>query len=100
MKYLPMLSLGSPLVLLLAVPAIAQQDNQSGTNAKASDVATQETIIAGPNSEEVICKRDKVTGSRVAAKRVCKTAQVWAQELREARRTVEKGQNERTWEDR
>ncbi|QPC99332.1 hypothetical protein [Qipengyuania soli] len=97
MRGINLLGLAVPLIVSVAPVAAFAQAAETKPNAvaKASDVASEETIIAGPNEEEVICKRDKPTGTRVATKRVCKTARLWNLERIEMRRTVERGQNER-----
>ena len=58
--------------------------------------ATTEELTVGSNKEKVICKRDKVVGSRLKAERICKTAQEWQRERQLQREYVERGQNQRT----
>ncbi|MBX7483228.1 hypothetical protein [Qipengyuania qiaonensis] len=64
--------------------------------ASSTHVASKEEITAGSNKEKVICRRDKVIGSRVKAERVCKTAKEWEWEKKANREMVERGQNQRT----
>lgn len=49
-----------------------------------------------PSGEKVVCRKNKVIGSRLAAKTVCKTLAQWEVEKRESRQAIEKGQNQRT----
>ncbi|PZT90627.1 MAG: hypothetical protein DI637_03340 [Citromicrobium sp.] len=76
------------------VQAELSESNEKG--ARASETASEERLVAGSNKEKVVCRRDKVIGSRMTAKRVCKTARQWEIERMEQRQTVERGQNQRT----
>ena len=49
-----------------------------------------------PAQDRVICRSTKIIGSRLKASPVCKTAKQWEADQLEQRRTVEKGQNQRT----
>ena len=49
--------------------------------------------LADPN--EVVCEKQEVTGSRLAARRVCRTRAEWAEARRLDRQEVEKVQTNR-----
>lgn len=49
-----------------------------------------------PSQDKVICRTTKVIGSRTKSAKMCKTAKQWETDLMEQRRTIEKGQNQRT----
>ena len=58
---------------------------------------TPELANAGaPSQDRVICRSTKVIGSRMKTAKVCMTAKQWEADQMEQRRTVEKGQNQRT----
>jgi hypothetical protein len=46
--------------------------------------------------DQKICVKQEVTGSRLARKRVCKTAAEWAEERKEAREMLEHGHRHQT----
>lgn len=68
---------------------------QGGSNARASDSGSAETMAAG--AEKIICRKDKAVGSRVTAKRVCMTAQQWEAQRMDDRQRLEQGQAQRTY---
>ena len=80
----------------------AKEDTAQGSiysqGSRASETDGSDTLVVGDSEEEVICQRQKVTGSRVTSRRVCKTAAQWEVEREEQRRNIEKGQNQRTHE--
>lgn len=49
--------------------------------------------LTDPN--EVVCRREEVLGSRLRAKKVCKTRAEWADEMRENRGNIERAQVQR-----
>ena len=59
-----------------------------------TDAGSSETI--GSGTDKVICKRENVSGSRVAAKKVCQTAAEWERQRRADQQAIEKIQNSRT----
>ena len=63
-----------------------------GSSAHSQDRAENEAS-ADPN--KLICKRDKVPGSRLAAKKVCMTAAEWERQRIEDRQLAEKVQTQR-----
>lgn len=88
MKYV----LSALAALVLAAPALAAGQ---GEPEKAAP-STEEVTDASQN--RMICKRQKSTGSRLGAKKVCMTAAQWAQMQREQRQTTERNQANR-WTD-
>jgi hypothetical protein len=68
-------------VLLGATAAVAQAPGDSTTR-------------VGPNGDpnQIVCVRERDTGSRVSSRRVCRTRAEWAAHEAEQRRTVEKSQ--------
>ena len=92
-----LMSIAVPGALFAQDATEPEQDGSVYSEAVTSThIASTEEITAGSNEEKVICKRDKVIGSRVKAERVCKTAQEWEWEKRSQREMVERGQNQRT----
>lgn len=80
----------SAIAISIAAPnALFAQD----TNKVSSST---EELTVGSNKEKVICRRDKVVGSRLKSERICKTAQEWQRERQLQREHVERGQNQRT----
>ena len=90
-------------VFALSISALGTLSAKEGAEGSASSekasstaVASTEEMTVGSNKEKVICKRNKIIGSRLKTQRVCKTAQEWAWEKQMQREKVEKGQNQRT----
>jgi hypothetical protein len=42
-----------------------------------------------PDSERVVCKKERVTGSRLAGERICKTKAEWDRDKKEARQRTD-----------
>jgi hypothetical protein len=82
MKYL----LPALAMFALASPAIA------GDEDKKEPAATEAT---DDSQNRMICKRQKSTGSRLRAEKVCMTAAQWAQLQRDQRMETERGQSTR-----
>ncbi len=81
--------------IVLTAPLVATDAASSqSSHASAAANATSETI--GEGADKVICRREKVSGSRVTAKRVCQTAAQWERQRREDQQAVEKVQNARS----
>ncbi len=76
--------------ILLWVGALAPASDPAPPDSQPAPVET----AAGGGGEEVICKREPVTGSRLARKKICMTAQEWAT-LRQASRDVLEDSNRR-----
>lgn len=76
-------------LLAVAVPGLA---NGQGATGSSGEVAKEET---DKSQNRMICKRQKSTGSRIGAKRVCMTAAQWAQIQRDERQALERGQANR-----
>lgn len=76
-----------------AAAAAQAQTSEGQAGARASDAGTTETI--GTGADKVICKREKVLGSRVTAKKVCQTAAQWERQRREDQQAAEKIQGAR-----
>ena len=70
-------SLSVAVLMIGAAPAFAEI-NQNSAETKAKD----------PN--RIICERYEETGSRLATKKVCRTAQQWEEQRREQRDSVER----------
>lgn len=60
--------------------------------AAASDEKDKET----PDSERVVCKTQRSTGSRLQGERVCKTKAQWDQEKAEARQRMDEAIEDRS----
>ena len=90
--------------ILIASAALALPVCASAGNPKeAKPIPEGKDVVANPGQtapeEKVICRRDKVIGSRLAAKSICKTQAEWDHEQREQRQTIERGQQQRTYSD-
>ena len=79
----------SPLLLtVLPSTAVAQTAHTSATQ---SDSA----VLSSDEANKVICKREKVSGSRLAAKKVCMTAAEWERQRRDDQQMAEQVQSAR-----
>lgn len=85
-------------IALFALAAIAGMTAAAPVGAQVpGGGGVPETVNAGaPSQDKVICRSTKVIGSRMKTAKVCMTAKQWETEQMEQRRTVEKGQNQRT----
>lgn len=59
----------------------------------AAGSALADSAASQPDEEKLICKRAQNTGSRLPAKRVCRTAEQWQREADEARRVTQEMQH-------
>ncbi len=75
--------------LAASSPSIAQVPGGGGVPVQVNGADT-------PSQDRVICRSTKVIGSRLKPAKVCMTAKQWEADRMEQRRTVEKGQNQRT----
>lgn len=68
-----------------------------GATAAAAQAPADSTTRVGPNADpnQVVCVRERETGSRVSSRRICRTRAEWAAHEAEQRRTVEKTQTYR-----
>jgi Tfp pilus assembly protein PilF len=73
------------LMIALGAPATAQITFQEATASPASGQAK----ATNPN-DKIICERQDEIGSRLGAKKVCKTAAQWTEERRSERNDLEK----------
>jgi hypothetical protein len=96
--------LAATVVALTIVPAAAQNGNSTAMRASesSSEVAPDKSLVAegraDANSNDpnrLICRRDKVAGSRINAKRTCATAAQWSQWKFDQREVVERIQKDR-----
>ena len=84
------------IALLVAAtpPAMARSPEATPpSSTRTTDSGTTETY--GEGSDKVICKREKVSGSRVTAKKVCQTAAQWERQRRDDQMMAEKVQGAR-----
>ncbi len=82
------LFMAATAVLLMGACA-SSTENSGVLNGSA---LAEKTVETNEDGEEIICKREKETGSRVRVKEVCGTAEEW-ERMREANR---KGVNDLT----
>jgi hypothetical protein len=75
-------------MIALAAPAAAQITFQEPT--------TQAQAKPGSPNDKIICERQEEIGSRLAAKKVCKTAAEWQLERQQQRDDVSKVQQQAT----
>lgn len=86
MRHFP---LSLAIVFATAVPALAQPPaNQHVT------VEGQRSLGAG-NPNQVVCRMQRETGSRLNRQRVCVTRQQWIEQRRADRQLIEKAQTSR-----
>ena len=90
----PMNLLAISVAFLLPVAATAADSNEA--KSKLSETGTVANPEATSPGQRVICRKEEVVGSRLKAKKVCKTQAQWEYEQKEQRQTVEKGQQQRT----
>jgi hypothetical protein len=83
------LGAGVALACFAAAPASAQV--RSTTNASAATPVSAASAKRDPN--RMICETEDQLGSRLGAKRVCRTAAQWVMYRREIRDVVERNQN-------
>jgi hypothetical protein len=76
--------------VLLAAPAVS-----APAFAQASPQPQQQNAKPARDPNEIVCERQKETGSRLASTKVCKTRAQWAEDQRADRMTIEKIQTER-----
>jgi hypothetical protein len=74
------------VALLAAAPAFAQ----------VSSISTSNPASKGQDPNRMVCEVEQTTGTRLGARKVCKTAAEWAQMKREHRETLEKVQQQAT----
>ncbi|MFV3076724.1 hypothetical protein [Niveispirillum fermenti] len=60
----------------------------------AQDKPTGKTEEVKPDDGKLICRTDNPTGTRVGAKKVCKTRTEWAEFVRQQREDTQRVQNE------
>jgi hypothetical protein len=74
------------IAALAAAPAFAQVSSISSANPASK----------GTDPNRMVCEVEQTTGTRLGARKVCKTAAEWAQLKREHRETLEKVQQQAT----
>jgi hypothetical protein len=82
------------LILSLAAIALAgpvQANNQTAPGK--SDPPSAETTETSQN--RVICKKERITGSRLGSREICKTEAQWNQIRHDERQALERGQANR-----
>lgn len=77
------------LLSATAVPAVAQSP------AAATQSQPTASTKAADNSDEIVCQKQEVTGSRVGVKRVCMTRSQWADRRLQDRQELERVQVQR-----
>ena len=84
------------LKLICAVSAIALTAGvAAAAQAQTNPPAAGQQQAAGTNPNEIICQKLEVTGSRLAAKKVCKTRAEWADAQLQDRQELERVQVQR-----
>jgi invasion protein IalB len=76
--------------LLLAAPAV-----WAPAFAQASTQPQQQNAKPARDPNEIVCERQKETGSRLASTKICKTRAQWAEDQRADRMVIEKVQTQR-----
>ena len=77
---------------VLGACATAPSEGASASAVAAESPETTQTAAAetGLDPDKMICKRQKVTGSRLGGREVCKTRREWDQQSAEARRGADR----------
>ena len=75
------------LAALASAAAYAAEPAPGGT--------TVQGVPAGKDPNEIVCEKQEVLGTRLSARRVCKTRAQWAEERRLQRMEIEKAQMNR-----
>lgn len=81
--------------LMVAAPLSAAQPVPAQTPTQPTAVKPT-AAAAAEVGDKMICRRDKVVGSRLNAKRVCQTAADWERQRREDQQMAERIQSSRT----
>lgn len=89
MPFLKPLALASLPIALVATPALA------GDTAPAAPAAPAEQDAQGKDPNRTVCKKIEVIGSRLQAKRVCRTAAEWDAQSSSDRQSLERSQTQR-----
>jgi invasion protein IalB len=86
---LKLICVSSAVVMIAgaAMPAAAQ--------AQSTPPAASQQSTSDPRMNEIVCQKHEVTGSRLAAKKVCKTRAEWADAQLQDRQEVERVQARR-----
>ena len=77
-------------LLTLIASSAAFASAPAGSDARGAEAEAATAAEEGAN--KVVCKREPVAGSRLAAKRVCQTAAEWERQRREDQQAAEKVQ--------
>lgn len=86
------IALSASIVLAVGpVPVDAVSTDEKSTDQRAPVERNLPLVVP----EKVICHKEKSLGSRVAAKKVCKTAKQWEAEQLESRQATERVQSSR-----
>ena len=80
-------SIAAALLTGIAVPAVAQSP--------AAQTETKTTAEAAENSDEIVCQKQEITGSRLGVKRICMTRSQWADRRLQDRQELERVQTQR-----
>jgi hypothetical protein len=85
------------LAALSAAPVVHANSAAAPTSSQARASAdAKDEVVDTASGDKVICRRDKETGSRLTAKRICMTAKQWGQKTAEERQFLEQRQAQRT----
>ena len=89
LKYIAVLG---ALTVLTACAATTGTQMDAAAGVAPAEAAQTTEVADGTRAldpDQVICKRQKVTGSRLAGQRICKTRREWDQQAAEARRSAD-----------
>ena len=89
------LALPFAIILVVAMPALAEPPADPG--GQQVDVEGQRPLGPPRNANQVVCRSQGVTGSRLHRQRVCASRQQWSDQRRIERQNVEKAQTNRIW---
>lgn len=83
------------ICLSSAVAMIAGASAPAAAQAQKSPPAASQQSTSDPRLNEIVCQKQEVTGSRLAAKKVCKTRAEWADAQLQDRQEINRVQTQR-----
>ena len=81
--------------LIVAASAVFLAGQAQATSAAPQLQQAQQQPVVRGDPNEMVCERQKELGSRLSAKRICKTRAQWASDRLENRQEVERVQTQR-----
>ncbi|QKG70193.1 hypothetical protein [Erythrobacter mangrovi] len=90
------LATSAAAILVVAAPVIAQESQPATDETAAVD---KEIVVEGEKEDskldKVVCRTERIVGSRLATAKRCQTRRQWAADRAQDRRDIERIQNSR-----